>query len=687
MRMININDVASYFDISLITVKRRIILQDIVLINEEFINEELFDKWVEEKKNAIRLEEVFNMAYEAYEINGKVPKQTYVYLYALVKGYNYAGARVYINPVWSKEKTGVVWVNKNDAFKIINLVAEYIIFSNWTHDKILIYLTEYIRQNCADIKETIQSITEYIKNDESLKVDNSVIELVNYLRFNLKQNFSQMSYDDRVNFLKSAEEELGRMTIKFLISYLNYIKKDDDRKVIVFNKHQNDKSKAVVPYDQETYFTIAYMVFNKDYWKDNNMVEKAVESSSLAKVWLYHAMHYICAWRSIDIRTKLPRIDITEKPQDILSKIKMEKYTDQEYALIAEKSLFQFEYRSWNKKPQKIHKNHSAQPLRIQISESIKPVIGMLILLCEAHNKLNNNKESLCNMRNPEGKEGKKLFGDLYEKILDGGVFSNRRANKNYMNLLSENTEDEEIDGYLIAAYARSHTGSVDSIPKVTERYLSAKMDGYSPNEIVRCLFERGVCSFVPYLLCDTLIGKEFKQKRIEEQTELIKSIGLTPASIENVIELDDRLEKICNDQINKIIKYCDGQNIETVIRLILENIIKGNALGKDDGMYCLAKACGKRCVNPQKENCIGCGYEMYSKTLFVILSSEILKNEQFFDNAKTQAEKIKRKALLDNKLYPAAYEMLSTLKNIYKIDISEYKKIITRSDEYGLIG
>ena len=103
--------------------------------------------------------------------------------------------------------------------------------------------------------------------------------------------------------------------------------------------------------------------------------------------------------------------------------------------------------------------------------------------------------------------------------------------------------------------------------------------------------------------------------------------------------------------------------------------------------MYCLSKACGKRCVNPQKENCIGCGYEMYSKTLFVILSSEILKNEQFFDNAKTQAEKIKRKALLNNKLYPAAYEMLSTLKNIYKIDISEYKKIITRSDEYGLIG
>lgn len=179
MRMININDVASYFDISLITVKRRIILQDIVLINEEFINEELFKKWVEEKENAIRLEEVFNMAYEEYEINGKVPKQTYVYLYALVKGYNYAGARVYINPVWSKEKTGVVLVNKNDAFKIINLVAESIIFSNWTHDKILIYLTEYIRKNCADIKETIQSITEYIENDESLKVDNSVIELDN----------------------------------------------------------------------------------------------------------------------------------------------------------------------------------------------------------------------------------------------------------------------------------------------------------------------------------------------------------------------------------------------------------------------------------------------------------------------------------------------------------------------------
>lgn len=61
MWMININDVASYFDISLITVKRRIILQDIVLINEEFINEELFNIYDEEKNGILATKKIAHM--------------------------------------------------------------------------------------------------------------------------------------------------------------------------------------------------------------------------------------------------------------------------------------------------------------------------------------------------------------------------------------------------------------------------------------------------------------------------------------------------------------------------------------------------------------------------------------------------------------------------------------------------
>lgn len=65
-------------------------------------------------------------------------------------------------------------------------------------------------------------------------------------------------------------------------------------------------------------------------------------------------------------------------------------------------------------------------------------------------------------------------------------------------------------------------------------------------------------------------------------------------------------------------------------------------------------------------------------------LNSEIKFQEYSLNIARTQAEKIKRIAILERKLYPAVYELLNTVKFIYGQDIEGLKKIISGDDKNG---
>lgn len=685
MELTHIKEVAKYFNASEVAVKSRIITHKENLIDRKYVINEQFQIWIYEKENSITLRQLCDDYARELTLKSKISTNFFYKTQTLLKGYKYGGARVFIDPVWDFAKGATVFVHKDDVLMITELIKEMYLFSMCQDKDIFDYLMDYIQNHNPDIGITVMPI---IENDKySLSVKN---ELLNYLRFHLKNSVARMDYSEKQIVLKEAEDHLSHNAVALFVDCLNYAltrKTRSETAVFVFSKHQNEFNNKLQQYDRNTYFTVAYMVFNEKHWVENNMIEKAVKSVRHSKVWLYHAMHFVCAWRSKDIRSKLPRIELLDSPEEVLIHIQNNEYQAQYYICVVDQALFQFQYRSWNKNPSKIEKNSTAQPLRIQIAESAKPVIGMLMLLCEAHNRLDSNHNSLCDTNQVEALDGIKLFGQLYEKTLVGRAFSNRRANKNFMNLLSEASEQEDIDGYMVAAYARSHTGKADSIPQVTERYLSAQMDGYSPDEIARCLFERGVCSFVPYLLCDSLADGDFKKKTINEQTEIIHSLNMTPAEVETIIKMDYELEAKCQKHIQDILRWTKTDSIGDVAKDVLNNIISGNALGKEEGIYCMAKSCGIKCLNVQRGSCIGCGHEMYSKALFIMLSAEILKQENKLDTAQTNAEKIKRSAILDKKLYPAVYEMLLGLKNIYDIDITEYKKIIKRSDIYGIIG
>ncbi|MNG39715.1 hypothetical protein D3C84_1279460 [compost metagenome] len=66
----------------------------------------------------------------------------------------------------------------------------------------------------------------------------------------------------------------------------------------------------------------------------------------------------------------------------------------------------------------------------------------------------------------------------------------------------------------------------------------------------------------------------------------------------------------------------------------------------------------------------------MYLKSFLSDLHNEIEVNRMKFEGAKTKAERLKWKAILEKKLYPAAYEILASMKYIYKQDITEYQRL-----------
>src|SRR5690606_38792016 len=97
---------------------------------------------------------------------------------------------------------------------------------------------------------------------------------------------------------------------------------------------------------------------------------------------------------------------------------------------------------------------------------------------------------------------------------------------------------------------------------------------------------------------------------------------------------------------------------------------------------YCIRKAFGEECNMPNREHCIGCGSEMYLKTFLNDLHSEILLDIMKFQNEKTKDERFKCKSILENKLYHAVYEILKSIKYIYKQDITEYQKLFLGEDQ-----
>ncbi len=354
---------------------------------------------------------------------------------------------------------------------------------------------------------------------------NSLNELVNFLRLTCKKEICEYADDEIIAYMEYAVENITKsanMLLSKLIFIISQMAKCSFSMVNQFDIYADVDKKDTSAYNDEIYLKLAYMIFNEEYWKERDMLIKAANTKAIATTWLYHAMHYVCAWRSVDIEENMPHISLNNKPQEIIRMVKEHDYNETTWNSYVNEFVVRVGFD--RKEPHKTKGYRNIPYLKMYIPESFKSTIGMLFALCEAHSILEGKNNKICKYpKNP--KYAIALFGEEYNNLFDGKLVSNRKANKAYLQRIMENGDKDNYNGYLLASYARSHKGVLGSLPEVTYKYLKAKMDVYSVDDITRILFERGVCSFVPYLLCSSLYKSEFEKKIYKIKQKLSRDL------------------------------------------------------------------------------------------------------------------------------------------------------------------
>jgi hypothetical protein len=97
----------------------------------------------------------------------------------------------------------------------------------------------------------------------------------------------------------------------------------------------------------------------------------------------------------------------------------------------------------------------------------------------------------------------------------------------------------------------------------------------------------------------------------------------------------------------------------------ILQNIASGNAPGKQDGVLCLMIASGLGCIDAERDCCVGCGYEIYTKTILRYLSKEYARLLSKKDGA-SPAESARCTKILKEAVIPAIAEIFASIKRMY---------------------
>ena len=573
---------------------------------------------------------------------------------------------------------------KDDIFKILEekITKVNVTAFGTREDKI-----EHKIKECKNvsIKSTLKVLLEFANDRlgkfKSLSVS-PYLSIVDAIE-ELDKEISSCN-DDEVNcILSSISTKCAKEEFCMFLNYLKSCKKTIYKGTYILNRdYQVITDENNKPYTDDQYFRFGFLVLSNTHIWYEEFMKKATCKRVYAGLWLYAVFHYISAWRGIDLREKFPRPNLYMKPEEFIEKVKNKELEDSEALEIVEQ--VDMKLKVMDIKPNKT-KSYTTPNLVMEIPESIRVLFGTLVGLAEAHFQLSYNirKKGLIPSNVTESYIQREFFGEEFTKIFGKDNFTNQRAVKNYERLLNKNGDEENLGtGYVLASIARSHKFTKDQKSKTTQIYL----DGYREMEdseiMLRELYERGVCSFVPYILAQVIKGvDEIKELDIKEQTSVINElVPVDNYDAELILQLYDKVLDSAKTKVNNIIKECIERNVEPkkVALDILKNIIHNKAQSKEDGISCIVIAQGKNCIYPLRKKCVGCGEEIYLKSFLKELGNRINEKKMQVYASKTKGTRAKNILMINKILVPIAEEIIVSLREIYGIkDIEEYKKML----------
>ena len=508
--------------------------------------------------------------------------------------------------------------------------------------------------------------------------------LLDFLAYYLTKDLFLYSDAEVETLVEVATEVLTKSQGNILIQFIKWLlNKGVTRYRVSFEmtKRYTIES-ANGAYELDEYLELMYYLFNENYIIKNDMLCKAANSKNYADTWLYLGLHFICALRSTDLE-RLGHPKLTREPLEVLEAVVDGTWSSSE----ARRTLLSITTRLTylNLTPNKTKNASNVAQLKFHVPESCQVLIGTLLAICEAHFQL----QIPYNAENPlirQIKTYEKITSYMGEEI--GNLFlernfSSRSANKSYLQsvaMLADDVLEEKselnIKGYFLAALARSHKGDFNEFAQTTTTYLKdAQLGQLKPEMVAKELFERGVLSMIPSMLLTIVTRGKYKKLSPSQQTQMIKSLDLTPIEIEKTLELSIRADSRSQQALKTLVENnVDPEQLLT----ICHRIGNGEAFSKQGESMCLLSALGKLCSYDDRQHCVGCQYELQTKSTLLLLIGEFNRLNKQYQKLKNELERGKVRAILEKQIKPCLTEMLQALsEQSREAVLSDYEDII----------
>lgn len=431
-------------------------------------------------------------------------------------------------------------------------------------------------------------------------------------------------------------------------------------------------------YAMDEYLKLSYYLFNDSYIEENDMYCKAAESKNYTDTWLYLCMHFITALRLTDLQ-RLYHPDLMYPAQEIIDQIATGTFSDSDARTILLSITVRLSVLPFT--PSKTAVTSGVSSVHVSIPHSCEVHFGRLFALAEAHRQLSGHPDEPIIRKVSTYDEITRAMGDEIGSLFLESDFRARSATKSYLQLIFSMADDAleskkaTVKGYILASLARSHKGGYGTFAQTTIEYLKdMHLNGYDPKFVAYELLERGVLSFIPGMLLNVVTDREYDALTVQGQTKLLKELSLSPFEVNATIDTVVKGRKQAQEAVTTALK--SGEDILTV----LQRIASGQAFSKESDCLCLNTACGRICPYPNRSQCIGCEYEISTKSTLFLLISEYRRTKTLYETSKDPLEKEKYKQLACTLILPKMNEMLTCLKQDYGKDCyDQYVEILRK--------
>jgi len=511
-------------------------------------------------------------------------------------------------------------------------------------------------------------------DDNRLEHEPSSWQLLDFILSEIDCDITDYDEAELEKLIKQAGKRTTLKVAKMLAEFLKVIDL-----IWLYNFESRDNPALInEAYSINDFAVMAYCIFNEDAWVKQNLLEKAANSKQFANLWLFSALHFISAMRMGDMK-RLPAPKLPYDSKAVLKNILNGTFTKSEACAIVDEFSMRLKLKPI--KPSKTSAYDKIPDIKLFVPESLKAPLGIIMAVSLTHHtgdSFVSPSNRLSNIRD--------FFGKDFTKALNNRRFSSRRSNKSYLQgieYLSNSNESGKPKGYMLAALARSHKSGIGKLAEITDVYLKdANFTGYTPEFIIREMFERGIFSFIPAVLLEIYAGDSYKMLPVTSQTKLIGEIGVAPHQIEWLASSVERAFAKSRTVVNIILQ--NPNNVKKNVGDILQNIASGNAPSRHDDCLCLMTAAELPCPYSDRDSCIGCGYEVYTKTAMHTLMSEYVRMSGLKKSA-NHSEARRYGKILEQAVLPAISEILCAAKYIYKEnDMTEILDIVERGIEYA---